>query len=1679
MFAQLSLFGRRSKIEPSCLLRAAVAAVVASTLVVGGALLLLQTRAAATWVANTAAQWAIPAGSRMTIGRADGNWITWLELHDVAYQGPEGRTTVRMDTARVRYRPLRSIFSRTLRVDEVRLSAPVVALKPDTVRAAGGGSAPNDGDLPGRWNMIAIQRVTIDGGQLTAAYGLTPRDSNLRVEDVAFSAAHVRLGPTSAVTVDSLRFRFLPAGADGEWATVQVRGSLSEGRLTLDELTVRSPASDVTGSGTVVFANFESDPIEYMEFRLTAAPLAYRDLRPFVRGFDQEGSVELLLIVSGPPRRPTVDLDARFSDGATVRVAGAVTLAHEGPFVARLDAEARDLNPALLSGNPTLAGAITADVAVALSGPRRDQASGSVRVTVHESAAGWLSVDHARLQGDFVEGRARFELDGEGNDMELEGAGWLRPFDDAPGYDATVHVTRVPAVWRGLFEPGDVSGSVRIRNDERHRFTATLRAGNGTVEVDGDVTLGDRIAYRVVRAVIRRIDAASFLGDTVASAVTGSFTLEGTGTDPNTLAVTMRADFERSVYGPHELGGATVTASLRRGRAAYTADALLDGAAIHLRGWGTPLAPVPTMTIDSVTFANLDPGRLLDRKSLGGSLGGRAAVRSTGQMLDALAHLRRGEAITDAASLSLTARLEIDSVSRFRGRALGADAGIALADGELQFQAGLALARGRIRVAGAGRPFDTSPTVAIERGGIEEFDLATLLDGVPTTSINATVVGRARGQRLDELWSSANAEVHESHVAGVRIAGGRIAAVYDVGRVETEVHLASEIGNGTLSANARLLDERPPFEVELSGTLESLGPLVRDEALRGGVEIRAGLTGAGLHPATMAARGFVEAWGPFAGANLDSLRGAFSVVDGILELDTLVLRADVGEVSGAGRVALFSERGGTESNLMVVGSTGDGEALSQVVRTDLFAVRSGDFRVSVRGVGGDLMVEASSTASGLGWRNSYASHLEVEGAATLAPPRHVREFAGEVRLSRGFLGRVPIRQAVARGSYNDTNHVALDLTAQLDDERDIRVVARADPRPAVRQIRLEDLTARVRDRRWTLDHPVSIAYGSGIVIDDFSLRAGTGRIAIDGMLARDGEQDLSVRIDSLRLGPITDLLGLGAMDGDASAVATLTGAAHSPVLGVRAEMATRSPTGETARAIAVVSWEMERLAVTGTLAVAAGDSLTLDATLPLALTLAPPDTAPGRYVHFTDGAVDVTMTTVAFPLEPLDMFVAPTVATHLGGRLSLDARIAGTLAAPRLGGSVTISHGRARIPSLGVTYENIDLGTVLRGDSIIVEQLRLASEKDGSLAASGHLTLDGIDVGAMDLRGTLTRLWLIRTASYRARASGDLRLAGSVRRPVLTGSLRLSDTEIFVTPSNVTTDVEAVQLTADDYVMLEGVFGPDVQDRFGAAAATSFVDAAIRIAITLDQRVWLRRPTNPKMAVEFTGSGEIRKEAGGEVQLFGAVQPRPGRSYVQQFGRRFVLTRGEITFTGDPDSLYLDIEAAYEVPRRSSGETGVTITMGVTGGFEQLRLTFSSEPAMEEVDIISYIATGRPAGQSFQVREAATSTGLELAFERVAGAVERVAEEGVGLDVVEIRTEGFRGATLVAGRYVTSDVFVAFRQPISFKGDANDVSGAGQQPEFELEYEAFRWLMVNLQGGTDRVRVFLRSSHAY
>ncbi len=368
----------------------------------------------------------------------------------------------------------------------------------------------------------------------------------------------------------------------------------------------------------------------------------------------------------------------------------------------------------------------------------------------------------------------------------------------------------------------------------------------------------------------------------------------------------------------------------------------------------------------------------------------------------------------------------------------------------------------------------------------------------------------------------------------------------------------------------------------------------------------------------------------------------------------------------------------------------------------------------------------------------------------------------------------------------------------------------------------------------------------------------------------------------------------------------------------------------------------------------------------------------------------------------------------------------------------------------------------------------------GTLTGRGVLSLTGELPLGFDLY--LNGFQAIRNERYRSRVSGRLELAGTLERPLVNGRLFIRSLDIFLDERLADDGLEDVELTEADTRMLRERFGYVLQDRPMRQPLLDRLTADVLVDLSRDS--WLRKRHGPEMAVAFTGSIEVRLQPGDEPALQGSVETIAGRGFVSQFGRRFAVREGTVTFDGPATSARLDLAAAYTIPSRDNPDDAeATIVLQVTGTQDALALELSSDPPMENADIVSYIATGRPASGTLPSSESRAEGGLvaagtDLALGQIVGVIEGAAERSVGLDVVEVRREGVRGATLVVGKYVSPRLYVGFAQPVTIR-DGDFSLGGNRESEVEIELEALRWLLLNLEGTASALRVFLRGRRAY
>jgi translocation and assembly module TamB len=552
--------------------------------------------------------------------------------------------------------------------------------------------------------------------------------------------------------------------------------------------------------------------------------------------------------------------------------------------------------------------------------------------------------------------------------------------------------------------------------------------------------------------------------------------------------------------------------------------------------------------------------------------------------------------------------------------------------------------------------------------------------------------------------------------------------------------------------------------------------------------------------------------------------------------------------------------------------------------------------------------------------------------------------------------------------------------------------------------------------------------------------------------------DFTFSVDSLDISDFTDLMGVTPLSGRVSAEGSLTGTRSHPTLDCSVRSQLKPGRKRAARIAARLRWA-DQFDLEASFRQKGEEGLGVSARLPWPLSL-----SRGRSERRTppaDASMSARLDATHFDLAWFEPLIPPHRARRFDGKLDGAVEAKGDPSRPSLSGSLALSGGGVELPGLGARYRDAEAAVELSGQTVRLDRAHLESA-GGTIKATGTLTFLGGGRRSLDLRANLERFVAMNTKLAKAAVSGEVRLTGDPMAAVARGGLQLVHSTIYL--EGGTEQAEAVTLTASDRLELQEKFGIGVADR-GATnqALIDSVDADFTLKI--GDNVWIRRNTDPVVSLELQGEIRARKARGGTLDLRGDVRARTGRSYLSFVGRRFDITRVVTTLNGPIDSASVEMEARY-LPE-SSGGARVTalVNVDVDGVTTDLR----SEPHMDRAALLKYLATGQTEG------EVQSGTAYGLATGAALGAVGGVAGRSLGLDVVQVTMDAYGGQVLSAGSYVDPRVYLGFRQPVVQGENSRTGFTSGSNPtEFEIEFEARRSLLFNVQGNSSRYRFLLR-----
>ena len=361
-------------------------------------------------------------------------------------------------------------------------------------------------------------------------------------------------------------------------------------------------------------------------------------------------------------------------------------------------------------------------------------------------------------------------------------------------------------------------------------------------------------------------------------------------------------------------------------------------------------------------------------------------------------------------------------------------------------------------------------------------------------------------------------------------------------------------------------------------------------------------------------------------------------------------------------------------------------------------------------------------------------------------------------------------------------------------------------------------------------------------------------------------------------------------------------------------------------------------------------------------------------------------------LSLLDVYV--NGIDRASGRLTTQVTASGTLGAPEFQGALQVRKGEMDLYQVNLALREISLDAQLNGRGLEIQGSTKAG--DGSARVSGQLAWrDRQPFGSLHLEGENLRVVNVPEARLYASPKLDFALAGN--RIDVTGEVKLP--QAVLEPATITNAV----LPSGDEVLV----GTPLKERQSHWQVVSDVQVTLGDKVSIDTYGLKGR---------ITGSLRVHSD---ETQVSrGAGELNVAEGKYAAFARNLDISRGRLIFNNGPlADPGIDLRAQKVYP-------DVTAGVNVRGSLRAPRMTFFSEPAIPQSQIVSLILAGGSL-ESVQNNSRAGSARNDLLAQGGAMLAQQLGSR-VGIEDVGIESDLSNDTSLVLGKYLSPRLYVSY-----------------------------------------------------
>jgi len=346
------------------------------------------------------------------------------------------------------------------------------------------------------------------------------------------------------------------------------------------------------------------------------------------------------------------------------------------------------------------------------------------------------------------------------------------------------------------------------------------------------------------------------------------------------------------------------------------------------------------------------------------------------------------------------------------------------------------------------------------------------------------------------------------------------------------------------------------------------------------------------------------------------------------------------------------------------------------------------------------------------------------------------------------------------------------------------------------------------------------------------------------------------------------------------------------------------------------------------------------------------------------------------------------------GELSLDFVMGGTLGTPLVNGVMRIAKGELDFYQVNLALRDIEAEARLIDNGFVLKSS--ARSGTGRIDADAELTWRNQQpYGTLRIKGN--DLTVVDVPEARITASPDLSFKVAARTLAATGTVLIPSARI--TPADLT---GAVLPSADEIII-----GDEPADPTASFSVSS------NIRLLLGERVNLEALG---LTGRLAGSLNVTTTPGNPARGSGELGVAEGK--YMALGRKLDIERGRLIFSGglvaDPG---IDIRATKEFPEFKAG-------VNVRGSLREPRMTFFSEPALPQSQVVSLLLAGGTL-ESAQSTDTANA-GRDALLAQGGAILAQQLGQRIGIEDVGIEQNLANETSLVFGKYLSSRLYISY-----------------------------------------------------